>query len=257
MNYFSDFESFVGKLDAEGKEYYLMGDLNCNMLSSSLNNVNTQALLNITDIYNLKQLINEPTRVTPVSSTLIDVIFTSHPDNVSCSGVSHVGISDHSLIYVFRKISLPSAVKGNSTVLYRQFKNFDRYRFRSDILAQPWADLMGMDNPNEMWSKWKTLFLVVCDLHAPLRTKYVRASKSPWITPYLKNLMYRRDRLKIKALRTGDPSDWNNFKKLRNEVNNEIKNVKRSYYSETFEAYNGNSRKTWETINEVDTPQIG
>ena len=156
---FSDFESFVGKLDAVGKEYYLMGDLNCNILSSSLNNVNTQALLNITDIYNLKQLINEPTRVTPVSSTLIDVIFTSHPDNVSCYGVSHVGISDHSLIYVFRKISLPSAVRGNSTVSYRQFKNFDRNRFRSDILAQPWADLMGMDNPNEMWSKWKALFL--------------------------------------------------------------------------------------------------
>jgi len=114
-----------------------MGDLNCNMLSSSLNNVNTQALLNITDIYNLKQLINEPTRVMPVSSTLIDVIFTSHLDNVSCSGVSHVGISDHSLIYVFRKISLPSAIKRNSTVSYRQFKNFDRYRFQSDILAQP------------------------------------------------------------------------------------------------------------------------
>ena len=120
------------------------------MLSSSLNNVNTQALLNITDIYNLKQLINEPTRVTPVSSTLIDVIFTSHPDNVSCSEISHVGISDHSLIYVFRKISLPSAVRGNNTVSYRQFKNFNRNRFRSDILAQPWADLMGMDNPNNV-----------------------------------------------------------------------------------------------------------
>ena len=79
---FSDFESFVGKLDAEGKDYYLMGDLNCNMLPSSLNNVNTQALLNITDVYNLKQLVNEQTRVTPVSSTLIDVIFTSHLDNM-------------------------------------------------------------------------------------------------------------------------------------------------------------------------------
>ena len=94
------------------------------MLSSTLNNVNTQALLNITDIYNLKQLINEPTRVTPVSSTLIDVIFTSHPDNVFCSGVSHVGISDHSLIYIFQKISLSYAVKRNSTVLYKQFKKF-------------------------------------------------------------------------------------------------------------------------------------
>ena len=38
---------------------------------------------------------------------------------------------------------------------------------------------------------------------------------------------------------------------MRNEVNNSIKNVKRSYYYKTFETYNGNSRKTWETINEV------
>ena len=192
------------------------------MPPSSLNNPNIQALLNITDIYNLKQLVNEPTRVTPVSSTLIDVIFASHPDNVSCSGVSHVGISDHSLIYVFRKISLPSTVKGPSIVSYRQFKNFDSNRFRSDILAQPWTDLMGIDNLNEMWLKWKSLFLEVCDVHAPLRTKHVRASKSPWITSELNNLMYRRDLLKIKALRTGDPKDWSNFKKLRNEVDNSI-----------------------------------
>ena len=221
------------------------------MLLSSLNNVNTQSLLNITDIYNLKQLINEPTRETPVSTTLIDVIFASHPDNVSCSGVSHVGISYHSLIHVFSNISLPSAVKGSSTVSYRQFKNFDHNRFRSDILAQPWADLMGIDNPNEMWLKWRSLFLEVCDLHALLCTKHVRASKSSWITSELKNLMYRRDRLKIKALRTGNPSNWSNFKTLHNEVNNAVKNVKKSYYYKTFETYNGNSRKTWKTINEV------
>ena len=102
---------------------------------------------------------------------------------------------------------------------------------------------MGIDNPNEMWLKWKSLFLEVCDVHAPFRTKHVRASKSPWITSELKNLMYRRDRVKIKALRTGDPSDCSNF--------SNIKNVKRSYYYKTFETYNGNSRKTWETINEV------
>ena len=39
--------------------------------------------------------------------TLIDVIFTNLPDNTTCSGVSHIGISDHSLsyTYVYRKIS--------------------------------------------------------------------------------------------------------------------------------------------------------
>ena len=80
-----------------------------------------------------------------------------------------------------------------------------------------------------MWLKWKSLFLEVCDVHAPLRTKNVCTSKSLWITPELKNLMYRGD-LKIKALRTGDPSDWsNNFKKLHNEVNKSTKSVKKSY----------------------------
>jgi len=52
-------------------------------------------------------------------------------------------------------------------------------------------------------------------------------------------------------LQIGDPSDWRNFTKLRNEVNNSIKNVKRSYYYKTFETYNGNFCKTWETISEV------
>ena len=48
-----------------------MGDFNCNMLPASFYNANTQSLLNITDIYNLKQLITEPTRITPLSSTLL------------------------------------------------------------------------------------------------------------------------------------------------------------------------------------------
>ena len=48
-----------------------MGDFNCNMLPASFYNANTQALLNITDIYNLKQLITEPTRIMPLSGTLM------------------------------------------------------------------------------------------------------------------------------------------------------------------------------------------
>ena len=84
--------------------------------------------------------------------------------NTTCSGVSHIGISDHSLIYVYRKISSPSVIKGTSTNTYRQFKNFNRNSFRSDILAQPWDHLKGVHNPNELRLKWKTLFLEVSDV---------------------------------------------------------------------------------------------
>ena len=62
--------------------------------------------MDITGLYNLSQLINEPTRVTDFSSTLIDHIFTNTPDKVVCSGVSHISISDHSLVYAYRKLSV-------------------------------------------------------------------------------------------------------------------------------------------------------
>jgi hypothetical protein len=47
-------------------------------------------------LYQFHQLINEPTRVTPTSAFLIDLILTNKPENISPSGVVHLGISDHS-----------------------------------------------------------------------------------------------------------------------------------------------------------------
>ena len=44
----------------------------------------------------LKQLIEEPTRITPHSSTLLDLILTNSV-NVSKSGVLYSGISDQGL----------------------------------------------------------------------------------------------------------------------------------------------------------------
>ena len=152
-----------------------MGDMNCDLLSKD--NVYAKALRNVTDIYGLKQLINESTRTTPLTSTLIDLIFTNQPDNVYCSA-----ISDHSLVYVFRKISIPSASKGINLISCRQFKHFNSANFRADIFAQPWDDLKQFHDPNYMCIKWKDLFLTVCDRHAPLKTKRTRDSKSPWIT---------------------------------------------------------------------------
>ena len=65
---FSSYESFIGKLHSLDLEYYLLGDLNCN-LASPTPDANTHCLLEISDLYGLKQLINETTRVTESSST--------------------------------------------------------------------------------------------------------------------------------------------------------------------------------------------
>ena len=84
---FSTFERIFDNIDAENLELYLMGVLNCNLLSEVVNN-NSCHLLSIIDIYGLTQLITESTRVTQYSSTLIDLWLTNSPDKISKSGES-------------------------------------------------------------------------------------------------------------------------------------------------------------------------
>ena len=59
------------------------------------------------------------------------------------------------------------------------------------------------------------------------------------------------DATKRKAMASNGPRDWANYKKLRNTINNNIKTSKASYYSNAFSQSKGNSRKTWQTINEL------
>ena len=63
--------------------------------------------------------------------------------------------------------------------------------------------------------------------------------------------MHNRDTLKIKAIKSNDPHDRANFKRMRNKVNTEIKAAKKVFYNNKFIENNGDPRKTWQTINDL------
>ena len=86
---FNEFENVIDKIHAESKELYILGDINCNLLPEASAHISSY-LTNIFDIYGLSQLITEPTRITPVSKTLIDLCITNSPEKVSNSGVIHL-----------------------------------------------------------------------------------------------------------------------------------------------------------------------
>ena len=182
---FNRFESLIGKLDAMNVEYYLFGDFNCDQISPISNN-DTRLLNNITEIYGLTQLIQEATRITENTSTLLDVIYSNCPNKIVCSGVSHMGISDHSLVFAYRKVSAELPKRGHSTIFYRKLGKFNSAAFRSDIAQHDWGSIDQLNNPHDMWAKWKEMFLECIDRYAPLKSKRVRLSKSPWINSNLK-----------------------------------------------------------------------
>ena len=117
---FSPFESLIGKLDSENVEFFVLGDMRCDMITTRYDN-DTSKLRSIADVYGLEQLISEPTRITPTLSSLIDLIYTNCSDKIAFSGVCHIGISDHSMVHVYRKLAVNGMSNGHNSITYRNF----------------------------------------------------------------------------------------------------------------------------------------
>ena len=64
-------------------------------------------------------------------------------------------------------------------------------------------------------------------------------------------LIRKRDALKRKAIISNSPSEWLDFKKLRNKLNNKIKQAKANYFSNSCSEFEDNPGKLSETINEI------
>ena len=147
--FFDHFEKLIKQIDNENKEIYILGDLNCNLLEEKAYfNAPTNKLNSLYELYQLSQLIKEPTRITMKSSSLIDHVVTNTPEKISHSGVIHTGISDHSLIYAIRKIK---AFQKTDCVEIRNMKNFNESKFIEELYKQHWEYIyFSCTDPNAM-----------------------------------------------------------------------------------------------------------
>ena len=163
------------------------------------------------------------------------------------SGVCHIGITDHSIVYVIRKLCIP---KGKPKIVEaRQFRNFDTGSFRADLCLVPRHLVKLEDNPNSAWEIWSSLFLEICDSHAPKRKRKIRNNFAPWLTPELKRLMFERNKLKRAAIINKSEVYWAEYKTARNNVNANIKKAKINYYQRYFETNLGDTKKSWRRVN--------
>ena len=169
------------------------------------------------------------------------------PHHIVRTGVSHLGISDHSLIYAVRRLSIP---RQNPRILEKRcFKDFEDDLFVADLGNQPWNSISLIDDPNDMLHIWSRLFLEVLDKHAPIRRKRVRNAVSPWLSPHIKRLMFERDVLKKRAITGQSPNKWENYQQARNEVNRTIRKAKRNFFTSHLKDSHGDVKGTWKSKN--------
>ena len=209
----------------------------------------TQQFNFLSSLYQLDQLINKPTRVTKKSSTLTDLVLTTMKENISASGVIHVGMSDHSLVYAVRKYVI---LKHKPTVReVRDYKLFNSDGFLWDLAKMPWHDINQYSNPNECWRVWKSFFNDTLNMHAPIQHKRVNGNSVPWITPEIKCMMRNRDYHKKYAIKHDSRLHWEKFQLLRNKVNIEIRNAKSKYFHDKITdcSVMNDPKRTWKLIN--------
>ena len=145
VDLFNNFELFLLKCDMEDKEMILMGNLNCD-LKRSLPDQHTSKLLSLCSLYELTQVISEPTRITESTSTLIDLTLTNTPEHILSSGVIPTGVSDQNLVYAVRNFKLPKFKPTLKEV--RDFKHFSETQLRNDLLQVSWVSIPWCEDPN-------------------------------------------------------------------------------------------------------------
>mgnify|MGYP002804243003 CR=1 FL=1 len=66
-----------------------------------------------------------------------------------------------------------------------------------------------------------------------------------------------KDYLKKRAIASGDPGIWCQYRQLRNHKNNEIKKAKRIYFTNNLDLHKHDIKKIWKLINELNSRNHG
>ena len=173
-------------------------------------------LIDFCNWFCLSNRINEPTRVTKTSKTLIDVLLTSHAECYTTSGSLHLGLSDHDLIFTVPKNKnwrpKPRLIE------FRSMKNFNLPDVLADLQRVPWSSAYTFDNADDVWAHWRTLFKDVLDQHVPLKKKWIRGDQLPWISPDLLREISHRNKLFKRHKRNPTSTSWDDYKRQRNKV---------------------------------------
>jgi len=245
QNFETHLNDFLTTSITEDKETILLGDLNVDYNKRN----DHKPIKDMFTLVGLVQLIHDFTRVTHSSKTIIDVIFTSHQDHIKETIVIPMGISDHDVIGVNRKINntryTPRRIK------MRNYKNYNAERLKDEIKTINWNEIIFRDSFNESWEAFKMKLSETINHHAPLAEKKIRGKSCPWLTNPIKTKIKERDNLLKKARKSNDMIDWKNFRSCRNTVTALIRKSKKHYHQQIFNENINDSQKFWKELKKL------
>lgn len=195
-----------------------MGDFNVNWEDRSAR----KNLKQISDNFDLTQVVKGPTRISYNTGTQIDLIFSNKPERITKSFNMITGLSDHNLVLVARKLTskrfcVSTAKEQEST----RISNKEQDRFKNTINSFNLSNLLAGKDLHE----GSTVLLSKLQYFIKEFTQKFRNRNSKnsflWINAEILKGMKERDLAKKKKKKANKSKlchDKHNFTMLRNKV---------------------------------------
>ena len=133
-------------------------------------------LSNLANAHDLEQIIDQPTRVTGSSSTLIDLVFSTTIHRITDHGVNDLSLSDHSVVFCVVKVGVTKAF--GKTIEYRSYRHYQKNGFIQGCAKVIGVLLIESDVDSAVLA-WNELFLCTPNRHAPITIAGMKGTKFP------------------------------------------------------------------------------
>ena len=178
----------------------------------------------------------------------IDLIYTDSED-IACSGILDLNISDHDLVYVSKKKE--SVKRKQMTFLGRSYRNYNKEILQNYLRESNWDEFWLLDDPNVCWDFILKNITRELDRMCPLKERKVRLSNEPWLTNGILEAIYDKDQAWKLAKRKGKEEDRTRARRLRNSVKDIIRRAKKDFIQEELDRGDTATKKFWEKVNHL------
>ena len=179
------------------------------------------------NIFGLNQIIDSPTRISPTSTSLIDLILVTDTLNCTDKGTIQPFCSDHHAIYFSTNFVTTKTHCYKRKVWQYNNANFDEYRQNLNACNWDMDELSIDDQVNKLTSN----MLKSAEKSIPNKDVTIRPTYLPWFHNEIRKEIRKRNRAHCLAKQTNTPENWKKFRESRNHVVLLIRQSKLNYFN--------------------------
>ena len=248
-------ETQLFEANTRNNKIIVTGDLNCDM-NAEIKDDETNRLEEMFRRMSMVQLITKPTRISSKNtSTTIDHVWTEPTAKLINKVGTIEGISDHAGQFI--KLNQKPVKPEQDKIKFRNFKNYDKENFNFELKQELENSNFNhhVENKelNNAMNIWTDVFTKTAHKHAPMteKVKKFKRDNVPWYTRELETKIEEKGK-KMQLYRMyGTKKDLNSANKLTNEITHLKRKLKKNYYKQKIEQYEGDPKKMWRILKDI------